>query len=300
MLQRIIKWLSWASLGVLMMGCGLFSMAAEKGQDEPQTAPPPAAEPLAAPEMPAQSASNELRFPRQGQRIAEADGMPMVYVEAGEFMMGSEEMELHEKPVHSVTLDGFWIDQYEVPVGLFQKFIDANGAVDAEGHAYFNEREWREFPLAADLPAVYVTWYGAQAYCQWAGRRLPTEAEWEKAARGTDGRTFPWGEGFDCTRANYRHCGNDVKPVGSHPKGASPYGAEDMAGNVWEWVADLYGPYSAEAAVNPTGPKRGEYRSIRGGCWADDSELSLRSAYRGSNEPEDKSDWLGFRCAASE
>jgi len=205
-----------------------------------------------------------------------------------------------------VYLDAYWIDKTEVTNTMYARCVQA-GVCDAPSSkgsnysdSYYGSSQY------ADHPVVYVDWFQAQAYCEWAGRRLPTEAQWEKAARGADGRTYPWGEQEpNCDLANYdgtKWCIGDTSAVGSYPSGASPYGALDMAGNVWEWAADWYSSsyYSQSPGNNPTGPSSGEYRVIRGGSYGRD-ERELRSAYRGDDDPNDESSSLvGLRCASSE
>jgi formylglycine-generating enzyme required for sulfatase activity len=242
--------------------------------------------------------------------------------------MGSDSGGSDEKP-HTVTLDAFWIDRTEVTNAMFERFAaDTHYQTDAEkggnGWVYnTSSGQWEntsganwqhpQGPSSSlsgldDHPVVQVSWNDATAYCKWAGRRLPTEAEWEKAARGTDGRTYPWGNAApDCSRANYYgknsdrdFCVGNTTKVGSYPTGASPYGALDMAGNVLEWVADWYNEsyYSASPSENPQGPSTGDYRVLRGGAWNGDTTV-VRSALRLSDDPDFRDNGNGFRCSRS-
>jgi sulfatase modifying factor 1 len=220
------------------------------------------------------------------------DGAEMVLVPAGEFWMGGEDGAADEKPRHRVVLDAFHIDTHEVTNALYRKFMDATGrpAPDYWSDGRFNEPQ---------QPVVGVSWHDAEAYCRWAAKRLPTEAEWEKTARGTDGRKYPWGEQWGASRANSTETGRGrAAPIGSFPGGVSPYGAQDMAGNVWEWVADWYDPdyYGRSPERNPKGPDSGSARVLRGGSWLNDP-FSLRAAHRGLSTPDDRYDDVGFRCA---
>lgn len=205
--------------------------------------------------------------------------------------MGSEDGDPDEKPRRRVYLDAYYIDKYEVTNALYGKFMQATGrSAPTLWGANFN---------GPAQPVVGVSWDDAEAYCKWAGKRLPTEAEWEKAARGTDGRKYPWGEQWDSSRANSSEAKlNKTAPVGSYPAGASPYGAHDMAGNVWEWVADWYDAnyYQRAPGSNPKGPDSGQYRVLRGGSWLHVPWL-LRSATRFWYVPTGRSYIIGFRCA---
>ncbi len=235
----------------------------------------------------------------------------MVFVPAGDFTMGSlaGEGSDEEVPQHKVILDGYWIDRTEVTNAQYRAFTGSTGyreptTCDWGDPTYADETK-------ANHPVVCVSWYDAGAYCAWAGARLPTEAEWEKAARGTDVRTYPWGFGFDGSRTNYcdSNCEGDHKdpwvndgysrtaPVGSFPSGASPYGALDMAGNVWEWVSDTYAYsyYVKSPLHNPQGPGSGDYRVLRGGSWYGFYN-NERVAYRAWMTPENRDAATGFRC----
>lgn len=231
-------------------------------------------------------------------RLRAGDEMRMVGVPAGDFEMGSEVEGNYEKPVHTVYLDGYWIDQTEVTNAQYARCVQAGACSAPASNSSRRVDGYFDDPAYADYPVIWVSWEQAQEYCNWAGARLPTEAEWEKAARGTDGRSYPWGEGIDCERANYGFCVGDTVSVGSYPKGASPYGALDMAGNVWEWVADWFTDgYPQSPRENPSGPASGNYRVLRGGSWFDDGFV-VRSSYRLSEAPLEAYNNLGFRCAA--
>ena len=260
----------------------------------------------------------------------------MVFVRAGEFIMGSPEGEGldNEHPQRSVYLDAFYIGKYEVTNEQFAQFVDATGyTTDAEtagwGWAWTGEdleevegADWRHphgpdssIEGKMDHPVVQVSWNDADAYCQWAGVRFPTEAEWEKAARGTDGREYPWGNSApDGSKLNYCdvNCEQawkdssvddgyaDTAPVGHYEAGKSPYGAYDMAGNVWEWVADWYDAeyYIKAPDQNPQGPDSGDKRVLRGGSWSS-YEGDARCVDRYGGDPDVSISYFGFRVAAS-
>jgi formylglycine-generating enzyme required for sulfatase activity len=234
--------------------------------------------------------------------INPVDGGVYVYVPSGEFLMGSAEdepgAESDEKPRHTVYLDAYWIMQTETTSEQYWRCVEAGQctAPDRGGSCTYGTK------AKTDHPINCVSWEQAQAYCRWAGGRLPTEAEWEKAARGTDGRIYPWGDEWDASKANTSEGGRgDTTAVGAYPAGASPYGALDMAGNVWEWVADWYGEgyYSQSPRENPLGPASGTYRVVRGGSWGY-VQRSVRAAYRFRDRPGDRYDRVGFRCARSD
>jgi formylglycine-generating enzyme required for sulfatase activity len=230
----------------------------------------------------------------RGGKLASLPPAPlgMVCVPAGEFIMGSDEGGSDEQPVYTVYLDAFYIDETEVTNAQYQKCVEAGGCDPPVKTTFYDQADYAQHPV------VYVSWSDADAYCRWAGKRLPTEAEWEKACRGADGRTYPWGEGLDCDHAHYAGCGAGTVSVGSKLKGASPYGALDMVGNVWEWVADWYDPgyYSQSPGHNPPGPDSGTAKVLRGGSWHSNQRFA-RCAYRVGGNPRYWYFYVGFRCA---
>ena len=233
--------------------------------------------------------------PPAGRELIGKDGAPIVLVSAGEFTMGGDSI---DNPRHPVYLDAFYMDKYEVTASRYAKFLQAT-----RRQLPF---KWSEMSLVShgDRPVIGVTWEDADAYCRWASKRLPTEAEWEKAARGMDGREYPWGNEAPTPRhANFNKCcewkGYGVLAiVGSLEAGRSPYGIYDLAGNVSEWVADWYDntSYKYELERNPKGPRDGEEKVVRGGSWYD-SALLQRSALRSRSYPSAPSTDRGFRCA---
>ncbi len=240
-------------------------------------------------------------IPTPSSTVSEKDGMVMVYVPEGEFQMGAEDGRDDEMPAHTVYLDAFWIDQTEVTNGMYSLCVQAGVCDPPNGEGSYSRGAYHGEVQYADYPVINVDWYDAMAYCEWAGRRLPLEAEWEKAARGMDGRVYPWGNASPSNSLlNYNANIGDTTEVGSYPDGASPYGALDMAGNVWEWVADWYDEdyYSNSPASNPLGPSNGDYRALRGGSWLN-NEVVVRSACRIGDEPDFWDSLFGFRCALS-
>jgi serine/threonine-protein kinase len=233
--------------------------------------------------------------------ISDKDGMTLVYVPAGEFKMGSDNGDSDEKPVHTVTLDAFWIDQTEVTNSMYAKCVKDGKCDPPSSSKSYTQDNYYGNSMFDDYPVIYVSWNNAKTYCAWADRRLPTEAEWEKAARGTDGRTYPWGDNAPNNNLlNYDNAVGDTTEVGTYPNGASPYGALDMAGNVWEWVADWYNAnYYAtlgENVSNPRGPASGQDRVLRGGSWRN-GVSNVRSSSRNWGYPASTYDYLGFRCS---
>ena len=213
-----------------------------------------------------------------------------VYVPGGEFVMGSDDNNEDETPQQMVFLDAFNIDVYPVTNVEYKEFVDAT--------SHQAPRNWNEGSYTEDKgdhPVIWVTWHDAVAYAEWAGKRLPTEAEWEKAARGTEGLMYPWGNDFDSARCNSNEAGiKGTTSVGSFPDGVSPYGVMDMAGNVWEWTADWYDAY--RGSIYEFSRFGEEYKVLRGGSWFDGADF-VRSSARNSADPNFSFSTIGFRCA---
>jgi len=304
--------LTAAILGQLIAGC----------TPDISATPSPVATPADAPRTGAPASGP----PVGSTQVSPVDGMRMVFVPAGEFEMGSAIGLTDEQPVHTVYLDAFWIDQTEVSNAQYAQCAEAGACELPSVTASYDDHN------LADHPVAFVSWNKAQDYCGWAGRRLPTEAEWEKAATWNpttaEKYVYPWGDTFDCGKANFDdetrldssimpgstvNCDGFPRtaPAGSFPAGASPYGALDMAGNVWEWVYDAFietdpltasiqNYYAVSPAANPQGvdPAITDYRGMRGGSWGWTFGYG-RSAYRLWYGLDDSYDNVGFRCAQS-
>jgi len=294
-----------------LAGCGPTRPYAECDPAAPQDVMRPASEQAIVDVSPPETAMLGTQW------RAPVDGMVLVYVPAGEFLMGasSEAPDAFEdeRPQHNVYLDAYWIDSTEVTNAMYGLCVASGSCTPPTEDASFSRSPYYSHPTCAGYPVVQVTWLQAHDYCEWAARRLPTEAEWEKAARGTDGRRFPWGDqaptgtlanlcGSEC-RAEPRESNVDdgfieTSPVGSFPAGASPYGALDMAGNVLEWVTDWGRAdyYSVSPEVNPSGPSTGDTRVLRGGSFVQ-LPVGITASARIFLLPAASNEYGGFRCA---
>jgi eukaryotic-like serine/threonine-protein kinase len=321
----------WAAAGlavlavIVVIGVGAVVLA-NVGKAQPpavSTSAPTQPATAAKAASPEPAASVPAGKPGLGStRVADKDSMPQVYVPGSPFLMGTDDATApaEEKPRHIVNLDAYWMDQTDVTNAMFIKFTSITGyetdaQKDGVGFVYA-QGQWASVPGADWLhpqgpssnirtlgnhPVVQVTYNDARAYCRWAGRHLPTEAQWEKAARGRDGRLYPWGDGRpDQSLLNFGQQVHGTSQVGVYTTGASPYGALDMAGNVWQWVVDWYDEtyYTGSPASNPVGPISGQARLARGGSWFDAADrvrttarFKLDAGSRGAN--------IGFRCASA-
>lgn len=239
---------------------------------------------------------------KKGAETLKGDEAPMAAIPEGEFWMGRDGMEAleDERPRHKVWLDSYSIDIYEVTTSRYARFLAASGRTPPWMW------ETVKLEIHGDRPVIGMDWEDADAYCQWAGRRLPTEAEWEKAARGTDERLYPWGNQVPTaalanfalgSRFSYSQA---LMPVGHYQNVKSPYGLYDMAGNVWEWVQDWYEGryYERSAERNPQGPEHGQFKVLRGGSWSELPKYLLTYG-RFKLPPKTRNSYTGFRCAQS-
>ena len=225
-------------------------------------------------------------------RIRKKDGMEMMYLPGESFTMSAGGDE------HTVTLDSYWIDKTEVTNAKYAMCVQTGGCTEPSSKISNSRQSYYLNSQFGNYPVIFVNWNQSKAYCEWAGAKLPTEAQWELAARGQDGRTYPWGEIIDPSFANYNQNIGDTTEVCQYEKGNSPYGLCDMAGNVWEWVGDWYGNYPTAPVANPSGPLTGQFRVLRGGSWSN-IDHSIRAANRYSYSPSRADYGFGFRCASN-
>lgn len=244
------------------------------------------------------AAVTDLRVIHRGNapirfRISSKDRAVQIYIPAGRFTMGTNKGPAQSGPIHSVYLDAYWIDQVEVTNSDYALCMqDDVCRHPARYNTFFDD------PAYTNYPVVFINWYDAQTYCDWSGGRLPTEAEWEKAARGTDQLRYPWGnERPDDSLLNFNGLYKAPRPSYDYLTGASPYGLLNMAGNVQEWVADWYDPnyYSISPEKNPQGPASGEFKILRGGGYWDNA-TEVQTTYRFKHDPTSAGEHRGVRC----
>jgi formylglycine-generating enzyme required for sulfatase activity/tRNA A-37 threonylcarbamoyl transferase component Bud32 len=318
------SWLVWVAmiLGLLFLGLftagGIFTVGGMGFFTRPTSTVEVVVEPTDKPTS-VPISSRDIGETPVDRRISPKDGVELVLIPAGEFIMGSNSDDPYfwgaESPMHKVYLDDYWVYRTEVTNRMYRACVQAKACSQPVETFSRTHEDYFFDHTYDDYPVIYVKYADAQTYCTWADARLPTEAEWEKAARGTDGRLFPWGNAeLQRDHANFCDIGcpnpdsqlvesefddgfRDVAPVGSFPAGNSPYGIFDMAGNVLEWVADWYAVdyYATAPYENPTGPESGTKHPIRGGSWWSD-RTGLRPAARASKSLEYSSDMVGFRC----
>jgi len=337
--SSLLRYWPLALIGILLVGAlsiGLFAALFPR----PRATPAPETPAPVFTQPPATEAPTEAptRAPTQAptaiqDEITDAQGVPMRLVPAGEFTMGgtadtaySECQKLYiggtcdrswftdEEPAHTVYLDDFYMDKYEVSNAAYRDCVNTGACQPPTDTSSYTRTSYYGNSSYDDYPVLYVTWDMANTYCEWRGGRLPTEAEWEKTARGPDGRLYPWGNTFDGNNANFcdENCSfdwanksyddgyADTAPVSAYSSGVSVYGIFNLAGNVWEWVADWYDSsyYTNSPSSNPMGPSSGDSRAVRGGSWVYDGYV-LRPAFRSRGDPSDSNNYLGFRCALS-
>lgn len=229
--------------------------------------------------------------------ISPQDSMISLHIPAGPFIMGSNDGNEDTRPRHKVILSDYWIDKTEVTNQMYHLCVENGSCPLPSNLKYYSDDNY------ALHPVVYTDWESAQKYCEWAGRRLPTEAEWEKAARGPSGASLPWEGLLDCLHANYGGCGTGTKAVGSYPQGTNLYGALDMFGNAWEWVYDKYDTNYYKnwnsSLVDPAGPALGKHRILRGAAWDTTDANRLQITFRYNRDPSSRGNSYGFRCATS-
>lgn len=264
--------------------------------DAPAPTAEPAIVPSAEPVTAAISQAGDIRTVSRGGVEVE-----QVFVPAGSFMMGSEDGIDDERPVHEVTLDAFWIDRTEVTNAQFSACVADGVCQPPPEISSYTREDYYSNSEFSDYPVIHVSWFDAGDFCDWANGSLPSEAEWEFAARGPENLTYPWGEAQPtCSLLNYGFCIGDTSEVGALYDGRSWVDALDLAGNVWEWVEDWYSEsyYEFSPIGNPTGPENGDYRVMRGASWGYNDPFWIRSSYRNIlNYPHFRGFGVGFRCA---
>ena len=312
---------SFAACGTLLIGSFLggwfrssppLSLASAEPAHLEESLPVPQPSPTPLPRVkvtPETATALPVVIPQSGgEQVA-----GMALIPAGEFTMGryandelatcrEYEAECYldwfqdEEPVHTVYLEAFYMDLYEVTNAQYKACMDEGVCEPPQRPDSYTRSSYFGNPEFDDFPVINVNWYQAQAYCAWRGGRLPSEAEWEKAARGSDGRTYPWGEELDATYTNFNYNMKDTTAVGSYEKGKSPYGLYDMSGNVWEWVVSLHRSYPYTANDGREAASVAGQRVFRGGSWGYVG-VSVSAAYRNAGDPSESNLDLGFRCA---